>query len=59
MQLNGTHGRVSITCHIYLRMGCISDRAALAQANHELLATGWALFVQFLSLVIAGDEKGL
>lgn len=58
MQLNGAHGGVSIACHIYLRMGCASDRAAPVQANHELLGTGRVLFVQFLNLWIAGLEKG-
>lgn len=57
MQLNGAHGGVSITFHIYLRMGRVSDRAALVQANHELLGTGRVLFLQFLNVWIAGLER--
>lgn len=38
-------------------MGCVSDRAALVQAKHELLGREWTLFMQFLSLLISGDQK--
>lgn len=57
MQLNGARGGISITCHIISGWDGVSDRAALVQAKHKLLGREWALFEQFLSSFISGDQE--